>query len=95
MLLSSQTSPRLLPSARTQSCSFSARLIGGPSEALHRPVTSPYTARLLKPFIRRDFESRPLKLRLLEQITEHKNRRVGEGRFDIGGGGGGGGVGVR
>jgi len=34
-------------------------------------IVSPYTARVLKPYIWRDSESKPLKLRLIEEIAQH------------------------
>ncbi|XP_078354545.1 cysteine-rich protein 2-binding protein-like isoform X2 [Oculina patagonica] len=67
-------SPRMLPSSRPRTCSFLTRLIGGDSQTLYRPITSPYTSRILKPFIRRDYESRPLKLQLLQEIIARRHR---------------------
>ncbi|KAJ7383028.1 Cysteine-rich protein 2-binding protein [Desmophyllum pertusum] len=67
-------SPRMLPSSRPRTCSFLTRLIGGASQTLYRPITSPYTSRILKPFIRRDHESRPLKLQLLQEIIARYHR---------------------
>ena len=64
----------MLSSFHTRDCSFLTRLIGADSQTLHRPITSPYTSRILKPFIRRDFESRPLKLQLLQQIVAYHHR---------------------
>ncbi|KAM8843586.1 cysteine-rich protein 2-binding protein [Synchiropus picturatus] len=58
--------------AHHNSCSFWFRLMG--SDNLDQSVKSPYTSRTLKPFIRRDFESRPLKLRLLAEIRAHAHR---------------------
>ncbi|XP_073259585.1 cysteine-rich protein 2-binding protein-like [Porites lutea] len=69
-----QASPRMLPSSRPRTCSFLTRLIGGDNQTLYRPITSPYTSRILKPFIRRDYESRPLKLKLLQDIVSHYHR---------------------
>ncbi|KAM7444653.1 Cysteine-rich protein 2-binding protein [Porites harrisoni] len=69
-----QASPRMLPSSRPRTCSFLTRLIGGDKQTLYRPITSPYTSRILKPFIRRDYESRPLKLKLLQDIVSHYHR---------------------
>ena len=66
----------MLPSSRPRTCSFITRLIGGDSQTLYRPITSPYTSRILKPFIRRDTESRPLKLQLLQQIIAHGHRWI-------------------
>ena len=71
-----QASPRMLPSFRPRTCSFITRLIGGDSQTLYRPITSPYTSRILKPFIRRDYESRPLKLQLLQQIIARGHRWI-------------------
>lgn len=67
-------SPRMLPSSRPKTCSFLTRLIGGDLQTLYRPITSPYTSRILKPFIRRDYESRPLKLQLLQEIVARYHR---------------------
>ncbi|XP_061535407.1 cysteine-rich protein 2-binding protein [Phycodurus eques] len=54
--------------------SFSCRLTGADG-ALEQSIKSPYTSRLLKPYIRRDYESRPLKMRLLGEIRAHPHRR--------------------
>lgn len=48
--------------------SFLGRLIGSNPSAVNRAITSPYTSRVLKPFIRRDFEAAPLKLKLLKEV---------------------------
>ena len=48
--------------------SFLGRLIGCNPRSVNRAITSPYTSRVLKPFIRRDFEATPLKLKLLREI---------------------------
>lgn len=48
--------------------SFRMRLLGTSEDQIPQPFISPYTGRTLKPFIRRDYESRPLKLKLLEEI---------------------------
>ena len=69
-----QASPHMLPSSHPQSCSFVTRLVGGDCQTLYRPITSPYTARILKPFIRRDRESQPLKLKLLQEIVAYHHR---------------------
>lgn len=68
-------SPSMLLSLQPRACSFLARLIGGDSQTLHRPITSPYTSRTLKPFIRKDYESRPLKLQLLQEIVAFHHRK--------------------
>ncbi|XP_071951986.1 cysteine-rich protein 2-binding protein-like isoform X2 [Antedon mediterranea] len=51
---------------------FRTRLVGCQDEMSLQNICSPYTSRVLKPFIRRDFESRPMKLRLLEELMSHK-----------------------
>ncbi|XP_055956672.1 cysteine-rich protein 2-binding protein [Patella vulgata] len=53
--------------------SFLNRLVGTEDDQL-LSIRSPYTARILKPFIRRDYESRPLKMRLLEEIKAYPHR---------------------
>ncbi|KAH3849784.1 cysteine-rich protein 2-binding protein-like [Dreissena polymorpha] len=53
--------------------SFLNRLVGYEDDQLHS-ICSPYTSRILKPFIRRDYESRPLKLKLLEEIKAYPHR---------------------
>ncbi|XP_037119618.1 cysteine-rich protein 2-binding protein isoform X1 [Syngnathus acus] len=62
---------RGLPSPRL---SFGCRLTGADG-ASEQSIKSPYTSRLLKPYIRRDYESRPLKMRLLAEIRAHPHRR--------------------
>lgn len=57
-----------------RSASFWHRLMGA-SGSLEQSIKSPYTSRTLKPFIRRDYESRPVKLRLLEEIRAHTHRK--------------------
>ncbi|KAM9315649.1 cysteine-rich protein 2-binding protein isoform 2-T2 [Gastrophryne carolinensis] len=39
-------------------------------------IVSPYTARVLKPYIRRDYETRPCRLLLLAQIRAYAHREV-------------------
>nr|XP_054920534.1 cysteine-rich protein 2-binding protein-like [Dermacentor andersoni]XP_054920535.1 cysteine-rich protein 2-binding protein-like [Dermacentor andersoni] len=51
--------------------SFVTRILGLEEEQLEC-IASPYTQRTLKPFIFRDFEARPLRLKLLEEILSHK-----------------------
>ncbi|XP_064625142.1 cysteine-rich protein 2-binding protein-like [Lineus longissimus] len=65
-----------LPTIRTassQKVTFHNRLVGFNDDQL-QSICSPYTARMLKPFIRRDYESRPLKMRLLEEIRTYPHR---------------------
>ncbi|XP_077427071.1 cysteine-rich protein 2-binding protein [Vanacampus margaritifer] len=54
--------------------SFCCRLTGADG-ASEQSIKSPYTSRLLKPYIRRDYESRPLKMRLLAEIRAHAHRK--------------------
>ncbi|KAJ8366086.1 hypothetical protein SKAU_G00149170 [Synaphobranchus kaupii] len=53
--------------------SFCHRLMGSDA-GIDQGIRSPYTSRILKPFIRRDYESRPLKLNLLAEIRGHAHR---------------------
>jgi GNAT superfamily N-acetyltransferase len=55
--------------------SFLGRLIGCNPNALNRVITSPYTSRVLKPFIRRAFEAMPVKLKLLKEICTRFKRK--------------------
>ncbi|CAH1775694.1 unnamed protein product [Owenia fusiformis] len=58
-----------------QKISFINRLIGTDDEQLES-IRSPYTARMLKPYIRRDYESQPIKMRLLQEIISYPNRNM-------------------
>lgn len=60
-----------------QPVTFAARLIGS-EENRFESIISPYTARILKPFIWRDYETKPLKLKLLEEIVAFHRNRSGE-----------------
>ncbi|XP_015906387.2 cysteine-rich protein 2-binding protein [Parasteatoda tepidariorum] len=60
------------PSNRTQ-VSFATRLTGKSTEDQEN-IVSPYSGRILKPFIRRDYKTKPLKLRLLEEIRSRADR---------------------
>ncbi|XP_028827957.1 cysteine-rich protein 2-binding protein isoform X2 [Denticeps clupeoides] len=55
------------------SVSFWHRLMGSDAST-DQSIKSPYTSRTLKPFIRRDYESRPLKMNLLAEIRAHPHR---------------------
>jgi len=58
--------------------SFRVRLLGSGSH-IPQHFVSPYTGRSLTPFIRRDYESRPLKMRILEEIRRKcKNQDIVE-----------------
>ncbi|KAA0712325.1 Cysteine-rich protein 2-binding protein [Triplophysa tibetana] len=54
--------------------SFCHRLMGS-DVFMDQNIKSPYTSRILKPYIRRDYENRPLKLRLLSEIRAHPHRK--------------------
>ena len=53
---------------------FLSRLVGCNDEMKSRPICSPYTQRVLKPFIRRDYETKPLKVRLMEELISFAHR---------------------
>ncbi|XP_014774519.1 cysteine-rich protein 2-binding protein [Octopus bimaculoides] len=52
---------------------FINRLIGTEDDQL-QCICSPYTTRWLKPFIMRDYETKPMKMRLLEEIQAYPHR---------------------
>ncbi|XP_052447107.1 cysteine-rich protein 2-binding protein-like [Carassius gibelio] len=54
--------------------SFWHRLMGS-DVCMDQTIKSPYTSRVLKPYIRRDYESRPLKLRLLSEIRAYPHKK--------------------
>lgn len=56
-----------------QYSSFITRLMGIEDER-QESITSPYTERILKPFIFRDYSTKPLKLQLLEEIVQYANK---------------------
>lgn len=68
-----QCSPPCRSGVPLTSVSFWSRLMGS-EVGLEQSIKSPYTSRLLKPFIRRDYESRPVKLRLLAEIRAYPHR---------------------
>ncbi|CAK8676009.1 unnamed protein product [Clavelina lepadiformis] len=54
---------------------FRQKLIGSDeNKSDMQMLVSPYTQRMLKPFIRRDFETKPTKLKVLEEIISRYNR---------------------
>ncbi|XP_041839929.1 cysteine-rich protein 2-binding protein [Melanotaenia boesemani] len=69
-----QTNPPSRQSIQQKSVSFWNRLMGAEG-GLDQSIKSPYTSRILKPFIRRDYESRPVKLRLLAEIRAFPHRK--------------------
>ncbi|XP_026538966.1 cysteine-rich protein 2-binding protein isoform X1 [Notechis scutatus] len=52
---------------------FWCRLVGSEDTTDHS-IVSPYTSRVLKPYIRRDYENRPPKLQLLMEIRAHYHK---------------------
>lgn len=60
--------PQPVMSQPAKQVSFLNRLVGSNHRMRTRAITSPYTSRILKPFIQRDFEAMPLKLKLLKEI---------------------------
>eukprot|EP00794_Sanderia_malayensis_P007842 gene7842-8691_t len=54
--------------------SFLSRLVGRKDDADLRTIVSPYTHRLLKPYIRRDYDTKPLKLRLMNELLYYTHR---------------------
>ncbi|KAL1006201.1 hypothetical protein UPYG_G00069170 [Umbra pygmaea] len=54
--------------------SFWHRLMGSDG-SLDQGIKSPYTSRTLKPFIRRDYENKPMKLKLLAEIRAYPHRK--------------------
>ncbi|XP_069090841.1 cysteine-rich protein 2-binding protein isoform X2 [Pleurodeles waltl] len=53
---------------------FLHRLVGTENMASEHSIVSPYTSRVLKPYIRRDYETKPLKLKLLGEIRSYSHR---------------------
>ncbi|KAM9699245.1 cysteine-rich protein 2-binding protein, partial [Menidia menidia] len=68
-----QTSTASRRGVQQNPLTFWHRLMGAEGSS-DRTIKSPYTARILKPYIRRDYESRPLKLRLLAEIRGYSHR---------------------
>ncbi|XP_017259501.1 cysteine-rich protein 2-binding protein [Kryptolebias marmoratus] len=68
-----QTNISIRRGVQQRSVSFWHRLMGAEG-SLDQSIRSPYTSRILKPYIRRDYESRPLKLRLLAEIKAYPHR---------------------
>ncbi|EDV23016.1 uncharacterized protein TRIADDRAFT_28067, partial [Trichoplax adhaerens] len=55
---------------------FLQYLVGSNYESSTHSICSPYTARVLKPFIWRDYSSTPLKLQLLQEITSYHHKSI-------------------
>uniref|UniRef100_A0A0K2SZ14 CSRP2 binding protein [Gorilla gorilla] n=1 Tax=Lepeophtheirus salmonis TaxID=72036 RepID=A0A0K2SZ14_LEPSM len=56
------------------SSTFKMKLVG--RDEYSKTIMSPFTGRMLKPYIRRDLESRPLKLRLLNEIVSRGKKII-------------------
>ncbi|XP_065070188.1 cysteine-rich protein 2-binding protein-like [Rhopilema esculentum] len=61
-------------SSSSISQTFISRLVGRNDERYQRPIGSPYTQRVLKPYIRRDFDTKPLKLKVMEELIAYTHR---------------------
>ncbi|XP_065610924.1 cysteine-rich protein 2-binding protein isoform X3 [Cyrtonyx montezumae] len=59
---------------RQQTTKFLYRLVGSEDLLSDHSIVSPYTSRVLKPYIRRDYETKPPKLRLLAEIWAYPHR---------------------
>ncbi|XP_071661963.1 cysteine-rich protein 2-binding protein isoform X5 [Patagioenas fasciata] len=59
---------------RQQTTKFLYRLVGSEDLLTDHSIVSPYTSRVLKPYIRRDYETKPPKLRLLAEIRAYPHR---------------------
>ncbi|XP_072188990.1 cysteine-rich protein 2-binding protein isoform X3 [Excalfactoria chinensis] len=59
---------------RQQTTKFLYRLVGSEDLLPDHSIVSPYTSRVLKPYIRRDYETKPPKLRLLAEIWAYPHR---------------------
>ncbi|RMB93646.1 hypothetical protein DUI87_29873 [Hirundo rustica rustica] len=59
---------------RQQTTKFLYRLVGSEDLLTDHSIVSPYTSRVLKPYIRRDYETKPPKLRLLAEIRANPHR---------------------
>ncbi|XP_015712618.1 cysteine-rich protein 2-binding protein isoform X3 [Coturnix japonica] len=59
---------------RQQTTKFLYRLVGSEDLLSDYSIVSPYTSRVLKPYIRRDYETKPPKLRLLAEIWAYPHR---------------------
>ena len=68
-----RSNPRNVSDA-SRHCTFLSRLVGCKDEMKTRPIGSPYTQRVLKPFIRRDYETKPLKLKLMEELIAYTHQ---------------------
>ncbi|XP_067421459.1 cysteine-rich protein 2-binding protein isoform X2 [Emydura macquarii macquarii] len=68
-----QTTLPAMKGYRFQTTKFLYRLVGSEDLTDHS-IVSPYTSRVLKPYIRRDHETKPPKLQLLAEICAHPHK---------------------
>uniref|UniRef100_A0A669P7E7 Cysteine-rich protein 2-binding protein n=1 Tax=Phasianus colchicus TaxID=9054 RepID=A0A669P7E7_PHACC len=59
---------------RQHTTKFLYRLVGSEDLLPDHSIVSPYTSRVLKPYIRRDYETKPPKLKLLAEIWAYPHR---------------------
>ncbi|KAM4693445.1 cysteine-rich protein 2-binding protein isoform 2-T2 [Discoglossus pictus] len=69
-----QNLPPLTKGCRNSATRFLYRLGGSEDKEADLSIVSPYTSRVLKPYIRRDYETQPSKLQLLAQIRAYPHR---------------------
>ncbi|XP_053253288.1 cysteine-rich protein 2-binding protein isoform X3 [Podarcis raffonei] len=69
-----QTKLSAVKGFRQMPTKFLCRLVGSEDALTDHSIISPYTSRVLKPYIRRDYETKPPKLRLLNEIRAHSHK---------------------
>ncbi|KAJ7338885.1 hypothetical protein JRQ81_012787 [Phrynocephalus forsythii] len=69
-----QTKPSGVKGFQQTATKFLYRLVGSEDSLTDYSIISPYTSRVLKPYIRRDYETKPPKLRLLSEIRAHAHK---------------------
>ncbi|XP_034959388.1 cysteine-rich protein 2-binding protein isoform X2 [Zootoca vivipara] len=69
-----QTKLSAVKGFRQMPTKFLFRLVGSEDALTDHSIISPYTSRVLKPYIRRDYETKPPKLRLLNEIRAHSHK---------------------
>ncbi|XP_074805820.1 cysteine-rich protein 2-binding protein isoform X3 [Natator depressus] len=69
-----QTTLPAMKGYRHQTTKFLYRLVGSEDLVTDHSIVSPYTSRVLKPYIRRDHETKPPKLQLLAEICAHPHK---------------------
>ncbi|XP_040285604.1 cysteine-rich protein 2-binding protein isoform X2 [Bufo bufo] len=69
-----QTAVPTTKGVRHSAVRFLYRLGAAEDKEADLSIVSPYTARILKPYIRRDYETRPCRLHLLAQIRAYTHR---------------------